>query len=160
MLLLLLWRHLVYYVEGRHINNPDLKASTSRFMRLLSTPGTESLKVEVAQILGPILQQLVSLNLVCMASLTLLMRIFTLALPRCTSWREMSGGQVKDGSRLCVEGCEIRLASMICPIPRLKDNKIHCNAVFVLFSRKYGCSDNSLIRGWRREVASMVVLHG
>lgn len=49
MLLLLLWRHLDFYCEGRHINNPDLKGSISHTMRFASSPDVETLKMEVAK---------------------------------------------------------------------------------------------------------------
>lgn len=49
MLLLLLWRHLEFYCEGRHINNPDLKGSISHTMRFASSPDVETLKMEVAK---------------------------------------------------------------------------------------------------------------
>ena len=49
MLLLLLWRHLDFYCDGRHINNPDLKGSISHTMRFASSPDVETLKMEVAK---------------------------------------------------------------------------------------------------------------
>jgi hypothetical protein len=65
MLLLLLWRHLVYYSEGHHINNPDLKASTSHAMRFLTSPDADTFRSEAGIKLTPALQRLSSLDLVC-----------------------------------------------------------------------------------------------
>src|ERR1700747_1127067 len=33
MILLLLWRHIAYYCESRHVNNPDMKVSTTAGLR-------------------------------------------------------------------------------------------------------------------------------
>lgn len=68
MLLLLLWRHLVFYSEGRHVNNPDLKGSISHTLRFASSPDVDTLKSEAARKLAPVLQRLQALELV---SLTL-----------------------------------------------------------------------------------------
>ncbi|KAI0063325.1 hypothetical protein BV25DRAFT_416650 [Artomyces pyxidatus] len=64
MLLLLLWRHIMFYSEGRHINNPDLKASTSGVMRHMpqSTDG-EVFRAEAAKRLAPALSRLTMLDL-------------------------------------------------------------------------------------------------
>jgi len=63
MLLLLLWRHLVYYCEGHHINNPDLRTSTSYAIRFLSSPDAETFRSEAGIKLTPVLQKLLSLDL-------------------------------------------------------------------------------------------------
>ncbi|CCM02106.1 uncharacterized protein FIBRA_04183 [Fibroporia radiculosa] len=63
MLLLLLWRHLVFYCEGRHINNPDLKGSISHTMRFATSPDVETLIAEVTKKLVPALQRLQTLDL-------------------------------------------------------------------------------------------------
>ncbi|KAH9929472.1 nucleoporin Nup186/Nup192/Nup205 [Fomitopsis serialis] len=63
MLLLLLWRHLEFYCEGRHINNPDLKGSISHTMRFASSPDIETLKVEAARKVVPAFHKLESLDL-------------------------------------------------------------------------------------------------
>ncbi|OBZ74918.1 hypothetical protein A0H81_05368, partial [Grifola frondosa] len=63
MLLLLLWRHLAFYSEGRHVNNPDLKGSISHTMRFASSPDSEVLKLEAQRRLAPVLQQLKRLDL-------------------------------------------------------------------------------------------------
>ncbi|OCH88950.1 hypothetical protein OBBRIDRAFT_888752 [Obba rivulosa] len=62
MLLLLLWRHLVFYSEGRHINNPDLKGAISHLMRFVSAPDVETFTAEARRKLAPILQRLQSLE--------------------------------------------------------------------------------------------------
>src|ERR1700683_2940197 len=67
MLLLLLWRHLVYYCEGHHINNPDLRAATSHAIRFLSSPDAETFRSEAGVRLVPVLQRLSWLDLVCLA---------------------------------------------------------------------------------------------
>ncbi|KAJ7128145.1 nucleoporin Nup186/Nup192/Nup205 [Mycena crocata] len=71
MVLLLLWRHLVYYAEGQHLSSPQppptgglgasLKASTA--LRFLSPPEPEAFRSDVAQRLGPALARLASLDL-------------------------------------------------------------------------------------------------
>ncbi|TFY64741.1 hypothetical protein EVJ58_g2418 [Rhodofomes roseus] len=63
MLLLLLWRHLDFYCEGRHINNPDLKGSISHAMRFSSSPDVETLKMEAARKIVPAFHRLESLDL-------------------------------------------------------------------------------------------------
>jgi len=63
MLLLLLWRHLVYYAEGRHINNVELKTSTPHTMRFMSSPDADTFCAEAGNKLSPSLQRLSSLNL-------------------------------------------------------------------------------------------------
>ncbi|KAI0944532.1 hypothetical protein AcW1_002214 [Taiwanofungus camphoratus] len=63
MLLLLLWRHLVFYSEGRHVNNPDLKGSISHTLRFASSPDVDTLKSEAARKLAPVLQRLQALEL-------------------------------------------------------------------------------------------------
>ncbi|KAF9815688.1 hypothetical protein IEO21_04405 [Rhodonia placenta] len=63
MLLLLLWRHLVFYCEGYHLNNPDLKGAVSHAMRLALSPDAETLQAEAARKLVPMLQRLQALDL-------------------------------------------------------------------------------------------------
>jgi len=63
MLLLLLWRHLVYYYEGHHINNPDLRTSTSHAIRSLSSHDAETFRSEAGVRLAPALQRLSALDL-------------------------------------------------------------------------------------------------
>ena len=64
MLLLLLWRHLAFYLEGKHINNPDLKGAITHAMRLASSPDVDALRAEVQRRLVPVLSALQSLDLV------------------------------------------------------------------------------------------------
>ncbi|KAJ7620549.1 nucleoporin Nup186/Nup192/Nup205 [Mycena polygramma] len=70
MVLLLLWRHLVYYAEGQHMNAPNppppstiLRGSTAHALRLLSPPEPEAFRADVAQRLGPVLSRLAGLDL-------------------------------------------------------------------------------------------------
>ncbi|RPD60781.1 hypothetical protein L227DRAFT_653063 [Lentinus tigrinus ALCF2SS1-6] len=63
MLLLLLWRHIAFYLEGRHINNPDLKGSIAHTMRFASSPDVDTLRAEVQRKLAPVLGALQSLDL-------------------------------------------------------------------------------------------------
>ncbi|KAF7345118.1 hypothetical protein MVEN_01675900 [Mycena venus] len=76
MVLLLLWRHLVYYAEGQHLNAPhpppstsgnsggaSLRASTAHALRFLSPPEPEAFRADVAQRLGPVLARLAGLDL-------------------------------------------------------------------------------------------------
>ncbi|EJF60131.1 hypothetical protein DICSQDRAFT_171358 [Dichomitus squalens LYAD-421 SS1] len=63
MLLLLLWRHLAFYLEGKHINNPDLKGAIAHTMRLASSPDVDTLRTEVQRRLVPVLSALQSLDL-------------------------------------------------------------------------------------------------
>ena len=64
MLLLLLWRHLAFYLEGRHIDNPDLKGSIAHTMRFASSPDVDTLRAEAQRKLAPVLGALQSLDLV------------------------------------------------------------------------------------------------
>ncbi|KAI0270638.1 nucleoporin Nup186/Nup192/Nup205 [Gloeopeniophorella convolvens] len=64
MALLLLWRHITYYSESRHINNPNLKASTAAVLR--SAPQVvdgEAFRGEAAKRLSHALQRLDTLEL-------------------------------------------------------------------------------------------------
>ncbi|KAF8970600.1 nucleoporin Nup186/Nup192/Nup205 [Flammula alnicola] len=63
MLLLLLWRHLEYYAEPRHMNMPPAKATVTNAMRLLATSEPEVFRAEVGSKIQPTLQRLVSLEL-------------------------------------------------------------------------------------------------
>ena len=64
MLLLLLWRHLAFYLDGRHINNPDLKGSIAHTMRFASSPDVDTLRAEAQRRLAPVLGALQGLDLV------------------------------------------------------------------------------------------------
>ncbi|KAJ3879118.1 nucleoporin Nup186/Nup192/Nup205 [Lentinula edodes] len=61
MLLLLLWRHIMYYAEGAHVQTPQLNASTTTAMRFLSTPDPEAFRQQIARNLLPTLQRLQTL---------------------------------------------------------------------------------------------------
>lgn len=65
MLLLLLWRHISFYAEGRHINNPSLKTSTAGLVRYLSAAADEDeFRMDVARRLAPVIQRVGALDLV------------------------------------------------------------------------------------------------
>lgn len=64
MLLLLLWRHIMYYAEGAHVQTPQLNASTATAMRFLSTPDPEAFRQQIARNLLPTLQRLQALIIV------------------------------------------------------------------------------------------------
>ena len=64
MLLLLLWQHLAFYLEGRHINNPDLKGSIAHTMRFATSPDINALGAEVQRKLVPVLAALQALEFV------------------------------------------------------------------------------------------------
>lgn len=64
MLQLLLWRHLVFYSEGRHINNPDLKGSIAHTMRFASSPDIDTLHTEAQRRLARVLKAFEALDLV------------------------------------------------------------------------------------------------
>ncbi|KAL1938972.1 hypothetical protein VTO73DRAFT_11125 [Trametes versicolor] len=63
MLQLLLWRHLVFYSEGRHINNPDLKGSIAHTMRFASSPDIDTLHTEAQRRLARVLKAFEALDL-------------------------------------------------------------------------------------------------
>ncbi|KAJ7682921.1 nucleoporin Nup186/Nup192/Nup205 [Mycena rosella] len=74
MVLLLLWRHLVYYAEGHHMSSPNppssgagtgasLKSSTAHALRFLAPPEPDAFRGDVAQRLAPALARLASLDL-------------------------------------------------------------------------------------------------
>ncbi|KAJ7778502.1 nucleoporin Nup186/Nup192/Nup205 [Mycena metata] len=71
MVLLLLWRHLVYYAEGQHLsspnppnnNNASLKSSTAHPLRFLSPPEPEAFRADIARRLAPVLGRLATLDL-------------------------------------------------------------------------------------------------
>ncbi|KIK56168.1 hypothetical protein GYMLUDRAFT_87421 [Collybiopsis luxurians FD-317 M1] len=58
MLLLLLWRHIIYYAEGTHVKTPQLNASTATALRFLSTPDPQAFRLEIGKKLMPALQRL------------------------------------------------------------------------------------------------------
>jgi hypothetical protein len=64
MLLLLLWRHLEYYAEPKNMNNPPAQTSITNAMRLLATMSPEQFREEITINLGPLLQRIVTLDIV------------------------------------------------------------------------------------------------
>ncbi|KAK7055118.1 nucleoporin Nup186/Nup192/Nup205 [Favolaschia claudopus] len=72
MVLLLLWRHLVYYAEGQHLNMPsaapstngtsNLRGSTANALRFLSPPEPDAFRTDVAQSLTPVLARVAALD--------------------------------------------------------------------------------------------------
>ena len=47
MLTLLVWRHVAFYAEGRHVNNPELKGPLAHALRLASAPSVEQFRSEL-----------------------------------------------------------------------------------------------------------------
>ncbi|KAF5381906.1 hypothetical protein D9757_007577 [Collybiopsis confluens] len=58
MVLLLLWRHIVYYAEGTHAKTAQLNVSTATAVRLLTTPDSSAFRLEVGKKLMPALHRL------------------------------------------------------------------------------------------------------
>ncbi|KAH9976638.1 nucleoporin Nup186/Nup192/Nup205 [Lactifluus volemus] len=64
MVLLLLWRHITYYCELRHINNPNMKVSSAAVLRSVPQPNDgEAFREEAAKRLTHALHRLGQLNL-------------------------------------------------------------------------------------------------
>ena len=64
MVLLLLWRHITYYSDSLHVNNPNLKVSTTAVLRSVPQPSDgASFREDAAKRLPHALNQLVLLNL-------------------------------------------------------------------------------------------------
>ncbi|KAF8183807.1 nucleoporin Nup186/Nup192/Nup205 [Mycena galopus ATCC 62051] len=76
MVLLLLWRHLVYYAEGQHMHAPNppaskdglgssasMRTSTANALRFLAPPEPEAFRADIAQRLAPVLARLAALDL-------------------------------------------------------------------------------------------------
>ena len=65
MVLLLLWRHITYFCDSRHVDNPNMKVSTTVVLRSVPQPNDGSiLREDAAKRLSHVLNQLVQLNLV------------------------------------------------------------------------------------------------
>ena len=64
MLLLLIWRHVEYYAEPRHMNMPPAKTTVANAMRLLATSEPAVFQADVRQKIAPSLQKLGFLDLV------------------------------------------------------------------------------------------------
>jgi nuclear pore complex protein Nup205 len=64
MVLLLLWRHITYYCDSLHINNPNMKVSTTAVLRSVPQPNDgATFREDAAKRLPHALNQLVQLNL-------------------------------------------------------------------------------------------------
>ena len=86
MVLLLLWRHITYYCESRHINNPTMKASTAAVLRSVPQPfDSDVFREEAAKRLSHALHQLNGLNFV---SLSFLVATVGHNVPQDHKWRE------------------------------------------------------------------------
>ena len=69
MVLLLLWRHISYFYESRHISNPTMKASTAAVLRSVPQPfDSEVFREEAAKRLSHALHQLSGLSFVSLHS--------------------------------------------------------------------------------------------
>ena len=64
MLLLLLWRHLLFFSEG---DQSQVGLQKSQGMRFLHVPDLNEIRLEVGKKITPALQRLKSLDLVCRA---------------------------------------------------------------------------------------------
>jgi nuclear pore complex protein Nup205 len=65
MVLLLLWRHIAYYSESLHVNNPNMKISTAAVLRSVPQPNDVAVfREDAAKRLSHVLNRLVQLNLV------------------------------------------------------------------------------------------------
>lgn len=64
MLLLLLWRHIQYYAEPRHMGLPPAKSTVTNAMRLLATLEPDEFRRDIANKIQPILSRLSSIELV------------------------------------------------------------------------------------------------
>jgi len=64
MMLLLLWRHIAYYCESRHVNNPDMKVSTAAVLRSVPQPNDGAVfRQDAAKRLSHVLNRLLQLSL-------------------------------------------------------------------------------------------------
>jgi nuclear pore complex protein Nup205 len=65
MVLLLLWRHIAYYCDSLHVNNPNMKVSTAAVLRSVPQPNDgAAFREDAAKRLSHVLKQLVQLSLV------------------------------------------------------------------------------------------------
>ncbi|KAH9922299.1 nucleoporin Nup186/Nup192/Nup205 [Epithele typhae] len=63
MLTLLVWRHLGFYLDGKHVDNPDLKGALAHTLRLASAPPPDVLRADAERKLAPMLEALTALDL-------------------------------------------------------------------------------------------------
>ena len=102
MLLLLIWRHIEYYAEPRHMNMPPAKTTVANAMRLLATSEPEVFQADVRQKIAPSLQKLEFLDLVCLfTQLPLLYSILSFC--RMTNPLVATGKMTKAILRLCAD---------------------------------------------------------
>ena len=65
MALLLLWRHIAYFCDSLHVDNPNMKVSTTVVLRSVPQPNDGTvLREDAAKRLSHVLNRLVQLNLV------------------------------------------------------------------------------------------------
>ena len=102
MLLLLIWRHIEYYAEPRHMNVPPAKTTVANAMRLLATSEPEAFQADVRQKIAPSLQKLEFLDLVCFTSLNCLFYLI-LSFGRMTNPLVATGKMTKAILRLCAD---------------------------------------------------------
>jgi len=96
MMLLLLWRHIAYYCESRHINNPDMKVSTAAVLRSVPQLNDGAVfRQDAAKRLPHVLNRLLQLSLVS-AQLTPVEPIVTSLLNRI-----INGVRTRHTSRSC-----------------------------------------------------------
>jgi len=64
MMLLLLWRHIAYFCDSLHVDNPNMKVSTTVVLRSVPQPNDGTvLREDAAKRLSHVLNRLVQLNL-------------------------------------------------------------------------------------------------
>ena len=102
MLLLLIWRHIEYYAEPRHMNMPPAKTTVANAMRLLATSEPEVFQADVRQKIAPSLQKLEFFNLVCFFTKLLFFYLF-LPFRRMTNPLVMIGRMTRAILRLCAD---------------------------------------------------------
>ena len=101
MLLLLIWRHIEYYAEPRHMNMPPTKTTVANAMRLLATSEPEVFQADVRQKIAPSLQRLEFLDLVCSPFDCLV--AYSHLLCRTTNPLVANGRTIEAILRLCVD---------------------------------------------------------
>lgn len=102
MLLLLIWRHIEYYAEPRHMNMPPAKTTVANAMRLLATSEPEVFQADVRQKIAPSLQKLEFLDLVCFSTQLPLLHLI-LSFYRMTNPLVTTGKMTKAILRLCAD---------------------------------------------------------
>ena len=103
MLLLLIWRHIEYYAEPRHMNRPPTKTTVANAMRLLATSEPAVFQADVRQKIAPSLQRLELLELVCFFTRLPFSYLFFLSFGRMTNPLVVTGRITKAILRSCVD---------------------------------------------------------